>query len=148
MTELGRQDADALATAMAAEHAAIFAYGVVQAYLRYPATTALAAKIIAEHRARRDEAGVRLAQGRARVPVAAPAYTLPDAVVDGPSAARLGVLIEKETAQAWRSLVERATLSDLREEGVRALGECAIHAAQWRDNLEQAMLAEAFPGES
>ena len=147
MTGLPQQDAAALAVAVAAEHAAVFAYGVVQAYVRHPATTQLAAEIVAEHRAHRDGAAELLARSGAKTPAAAPAYTVPIAVSDGPSAARLAERVEQETAQAWRSLVERATLPEVREQGVRALGDCAVRAAQWRENLDLSPRTGPFPGE-
>ncbi|EFV12620.1 ferritin-like domain-containing protein [Segniliparus rugosus] len=147
MTGLPQQDAAALAEAVAAEHAAVFAYGVVQAYVRHPATTRLAEEIVTEHRAHRDGAAELLARSGAKTPAAAPAYTVPITVTDGPSAARLAEHVEQETAQAWRALVERATLPEVRGHGVRALGDCAVRAAQWRENLDQNPLAAPFPGE-
>ncbi|ADG98312.1 conserved hypothetical protein [Segniliparus rotundus DSM 44985] len=147
MTGLPRADAAALADALAAEHAAVYAYGVVQAWVRHQATAQLAADIITEHRAHRDAAESRLARAGAAVPTAAPAYTLPITVTDGPAAARLAAQIEHETAQAWRALVERATLPEVREEGVRHLGDCAVRLAQWRENLDLRPVASPFPGE-
>ncbi|MGL6235428.1 MAG: ferritin-like domain-containing protein [Segniliparus sp.] len=146
MTELPQQDADALAEAVAAEHAAVFAYGVVQAYVRHPATTRLTSDIVAEHRAHRDAATARLTGSGRQAPQAAPSYLLPIEVADGPSAARLAAQIELETARAWRSLVERATLPEVREEGVRALGDCAVRAAQWNENLDLSPRVAPFPG--
>lgn len=146
MTGLPQQDADALADALAAEHAAVFAYGVVQAYVRYPATTRLTADIVAEHRGHRDAAAARLAGSGKPAPLAAPSYILPTPVTDGPSAARLAAQIERETARAWRSVVERATLPEVREEGLRALGDCAVRAAQWNENLDLLPRVATFPG--
>jgi hypothetical protein len=121
---------EALGTALAAEHAAVYAYGVLGARLtghaRGDAVSAEAA-----HRARRDALLLRLARRGAAAPVAAPAYALPFPVTDAASALRLAVLVEERAAAAWRAAVP-ATGREDRTTAVAALTDCAVRAARWR----------------
>ncbi|AWI31282.1 DUF4439 domain-containing protein [Streptomyces sp. ICN441] len=124
--------------ALAAEHAAVYGYGVVggrAGEARRP--DALAA--YAAHRARRDalERAVRDLGGR---PAAAqPAYTVPFAVPDPAAAARLAAVLEDRVAAVYSDLV-RAARGPLRQDAAAALREAAVRAARWRGT------GVAFPG--
>ena len=121
---------EALGTALAAEHAAVYAYGVLGARLtghaRGDAVSAEAA-----HRARRDALLLRVARSGATPSPAAPAYTLPFPVTDVAGALRLAVLVEERTAEAWRAAVPPAGRRD-RTTAVAALTDCAVRATRWR----------------
>jgi hypothetical protein len=121
---------EALGRALAAEHAAVYAYGVLGARLTGRARSdAVAAE--AAHRARRDALLLLLARSGATPSPAAPAYVLPFPVTDVASALRLAVLVEERTAAAWRAAVPATGHTD-RTIAVAALTDCAVRAARWR----------------
>ncbi|MEU6557591.1 ferritin-like domain-containing protein [Streptomyces sp. NPDC046915] len=128
----------ALEKALAAEHAAVYGYGVVggriSAGRRTEARTAYDA-----HRARRD-ALVRKVRDLGGSPVAAePAYALPFPVPDSPAAVRLAAELEERVAGVYSDVV-RATTGGRRAEAAGALREAAVRAVRWRGE------SVAFPG--
>ncbi|MDQ1678025.1 MAG: hypothetical protein QOC93_3169 [Actinomycetota bacterium] len=137
--------AESLGAALAAEHAAVYAYGVLGARLGTPARAEAAAAETA-HRARRDALLLRFARDGATPSPAAPAYTLPFAVTGAATALDLAVLIEERTAAVWRAAVPVTGRPD-RTTAVAALTDCAVRAARWRRRAEPAAAATVpFPG--
>jgi hypothetical protein len=135
----------ALGTALAAEHAAVYAYGVLGARLPAGARTEAAAAETA-HRSRRDVLLRRLAGSGATPAPAAPAYTLPFPVTNAATALRLAVLVEERTAAAWRAVVPASGRAD-RTTALTALTDCAVRAARWRHRAEPgASPTVPFPG--
>lgn len=134
----------ALQAALAAEHAAVWAYGLIAAYL--PAGGEVVADAATAHRARRD-ATERLLSDAGVEPVSAePAYRVP-VPVDGPAdALRLAVTAETDTAQTWRSAIERSALPDVRAAALDALTGAAVRAARWRAEAEEETVTVPFPG--
>ncbi|MEV3873012.1 ferritin-like domain-containing protein [Streptomyces sp. NPDC049906] len=140
MTEQRAEAAEltALRAALAAEHAAVYGYGVVGGRVhedrRDEARTAYEA-----HRARRDEL-VRAVRDLGGEPeAAAPAYALPFPVADTAGAVRLAARLEDGLAGAYADLV-RASGGARRRAAVDALREAAVRAARWRGG------SVAFPG--
>ncbi|MEU4134046.1 DUF4439 domain-containing protein [Streptomyces wuyuanensis] len=124
--------------ALAAEHAAVYGYGVVGGRVG-EARRAEAAAAYAAHRARRDtlERTVRDLGGK---PVAAQAaYTLPFAVPDTAAAVRLAAVLEDRVAGVYSDLV-RAARGPQRHDAAVALREAAVRAVRWRGT------GVAFPG--
>ncbi|MFJ3580654.1 DUF4439 domain-containing protein [Streptomyces sp. NPDC090127] len=121
---------DAARAALAAEHAAVYGYGVVGgrvgAERRAEATAAYEA-----HRARRD--GLRrTVRDLGGEPVAAAAgYALPFAVPDTAAAVRLAAVLEDRVAEVYSDLV-RAAEGPLRRDAAAALREAAVRAVRWR----------------
>ncbi|HEU4420926.1 MAG TPA: ferritin-like domain-containing protein [Pilimelia sp.] len=135
---------EALAAALAGEHAAIFAYGVIGARLdRGRVGDARAAE--AAHRNRRDTALVRLAAAGATPPPAQPAYALPFPVPDQRAALRLAVQVEERTAALWRAALRETEGAD-RRLALDALTDCAVRATRWRRAAGVKPLTVAFPG--
>jgi hypothetical protein len=129
---------DALQAALAAEHAAVYGYGVVGGRIgedrRPEARTAYDA-----HRARRD-ALARAVRDEGGSPVAAAAgYALPFAVPDAAAAVRLAAELEDGVAGVYSDLV-RAAEGGLRTTAADALREAAVRAVRWRGG------SVAFPG--
>ncbi|MFF5565042.1 ferritin-like domain-containing protein [Streptomyces sp. NPDC012623] len=124
--------------ALAAEHAAVYGYGVVGGRIgdarRSEATAAYAA-----HRARRDALARTVRDLGGRPGAAAAAYALPFAVPDGPAAVRLAAELEDRVAGVYSDLV-RAAEGPLRREAAGALREAAVRAVRWRGG------GVAFPG--
>ncbi|MEU9846318.1 ferritin-like domain-containing protein [Streptomyces sp. NPDC047985] len=127
MSDATREAAQA---ALAAEHAAVYGYGVlggrVAAGRRAEATAAYHA-----HRSRRD-ALVRTVRDLGAEPVAArAAYALPFAVPDAAAAVRLAAVLEDRVADVYSDLV-RAAEGPLRRQAADALRESAVRAVRWR----------------
>lgn len=133
-----------LADALAAEHAAIFGYGVAGAQLTGAAQEA-ARQAEAAHRARRDALLIRLTADGASPPPAAPAYALPFPVTGPVAAARLGVHLEERAAAVWRRAVA-ATDGPTRRLALDALVDCAVRATRWRKAAGVSPVTVALPG--
>ncbi|MEU8523112.1 ferritin-like domain-containing protein [Streptomyces sp. NBC_01216] len=116
--------------ALAAEHAAVYGYGVVGGRIglgRRPEATAAHTG----HRARRDVLR-RTVRDLGGEPVAAAAgYALPFPVPDADAAVRLATALEDGVAGAYADLV-RASTGPLRRDAAAALGEAAVRAVRWR----------------
>lgn len=129
---------EAAQAALAAEHAAVYGYGVLGGRVT-GAGGADARQAYAAHRARRD-ALTRTVRDLGAVPVAsAPAYALPFPVPDAAAAVRLAAELEDRVAGVYSDLV-RAAEGPLRREAAAALREAAVRAGRWRGG------SVAFPG--
>ncbi|MFF7643234.1 DUF4439 domain-containing protein [Streptomyces canus] len=133
-----KQQLEALQKALAAEHAAVYGYGVVGGRIG-EARRAEAKAAYDAHRARRD-ALVRAVRDLGGKPVAAaPAYALPFPVPDPAAAVRLAADLEDRVAGVWSDVV-RATGGERRSTAAEALREAAVRAVRWRGE------SVAFPG--
>ena len=133
-----KQELEALQKALAAEHAAVYGYGVVGGRIGADRRTEAKAAYDA-HRARRD-ALVRAVKDLDGRPVAAaPAYALPFPVPDPAAAVRLAADLEDRVAGVWSDVV-RATGGERRSTAAEALREAAVRAVRWRGE------SVAFPG--
>ncbi len=140
------QEQQALVDALRAEHAAIFAYGIVAAYSN-PARASQIGADTAAHRARRNATVDALSAANVTAPGAEAGYTIPFPVTDPTTAVQLAVAVETDTAVAWRSVIERARSEATRAAAVDALTESALRAANWRAVLGVAPPTVAFPGQ-
>ena len=133
-----------LATALAAEHAAIFAYGAIG--VRLTGAEQQEARAAEEaHRARRDALIVALATDGDSPPPTEPGYALPFPVTDRASALRLAVHVEERTAAAWRAAL-RETTGDQRAQALDGLIDCAVRATRWRRFAGLTPVTVPFPG--
>ena len=135
----------ALGLALAAEHAAVWGYGVVGAALgagaRGPATSAEAA-----HRDVRDSV-VALLSGRSVEPTAAEGgYALPFPVLSPTDAAALAVVLEDGAAAAWVRVLDQAAERGTRELALEALSGAEVRAVGWRTTAGQDPVTRALPG--
>ncbi|GAA4447917.1 ferritin-like domain-containing protein [Phytohabitans houttuyneae] len=135
---------EALATALDAEHAAIFAYGPIGVRLD-TASAADARQAEATHRARRDALVLRLTALGTTPPPAAPSYTLPYPVTDRAAALKLATEIEERTAAVWRAALPETTEDD-RASALAALTDCAVRATRWRRRAGISPATVPFPG--
>ncbi|MFC8274851.1 ferritin-like domain-containing protein [Streptomyces sp. NPDC057271] len=121
---------DAARAALAAEHAAVYGYGVVGGRIGAERREEAAAAYEA-HRARRD--GLRrTVRDLGGEPVAAAAgYELPFPVPDAAAAGRLAAVLEDRVAGVYSDLV-RAAEGPLRRDAAAALREAAVRAVRWR----------------
>jgi hypothetical protein len=135
----------ALQRVLAAEHAAVWGYGVVGGQL--PAAAQDAARSADRaHRVRRDTVSALLSARGAAPVAAAPAYQLPFAVTDPGAARRLAVHIEKGTAAAWHYALGSVAAAALRRLAVAALTDAATRGLQWRLTVPGAPSTVPFPG--
>ena len=135
---------EALVAALAAEYAAIFAYGPIGVRLTGTAVgEARAAE--AAHRSRRDTLVLMLSTGGATPPPAEADYALPFPVTDSASALRLAIEVEERTAAVWRAALP-ATTGDQRRRALDGLTDCAVRATRWRRSAAVNPATVAFPG--
>ena len=129
----------ALQSALAAEHAAVYGYGVVGAYLTgSPQATATTDWVA--HQVARDRLEAMLRSLASSQPTAAAvAYQLPVAVRNAREAVALAVLLEERIATAYLGLVALSNTA-IREYGAQQVQASALRAAAWRGNTV------AFPG--
>jgi hypothetical protein len=134
----------ALQGALAAEHAAVYGYGVVGAALAAagPADTGQAGDARADwlaHQVARDTLEAMLTKLGATPAAASPAYALPFAVTGAQSAEKLAAGLEDGVTRAYLGLV---AVSDpaLRSFGARAMQTSANRAVAWSGTTI------AFPG--
>ncbi|MFI6086127.1 ferritin-like domain-containing protein [Streptomyces sp. NPDC051217] len=129
---------DAAQAALAAEHAAVYGYGVVGGRVgderRTEATHAYDA-----HRARRDSLVRTVRDLGGKPAAAAAAYAMPFEVPDSAAAVRLAADLEDRIAGVYSDLV-RAAEGPLRQDAAGALREAAVRAVRWRGS------GVAFPG--
>jgi len=136
----------ALQDALAAEHAAVWAYTLVVAFL--PADEADRARADAEaHRKLRAAVEATVSQLGKRPVAAQPAYTTPQPVVDAESAAALAEAAETDTMVAWRSVMERTSTRDVRAGALETLAASTVRCSRWRATVGSAPAIPAFPGQ-
>lgn len=136
--EQDKRELAALQAALAAEHAAVYGYGVVGGRIREGRRTEAKSAYDA-HRARRD-ALAREVRDLGGTPAAAAAgYALPFPVPDSDAAVRLAAELEDRVAGVYSDLV-RATVDGRRSMAAGALREAAVRAVRWRGE------SVAFPG--
>jgi len=132
-----------LSAAMAAEVAAIYAYGILGVHLSTAAQVDEARAAETAHQNRRD-----FLLGKMDQPQVAPAgYDLPFPVTDPASALKLAVHIEDGVAQAWRPVLGASQGAD-REAALSALTDAAVRAGRWRRIAGVAPATMAYPGKA
>nr|WP_206327964.1 ferritin-like domain-containing protein [Streptomyces sp. S3(2020)] len=128
----------ALQAALAAEHAAVYGYGVVGGRIREGRRTEAKSAYDA-HRARRDALAREVRELGGTPAAAAAGYALPFPVPDSDAAVRLAAEREDRVAGVYSDLV-RATVDGRRSMAAGALREAAVRAVRWRGE------SVAFPG--
>jgi hypothetical protein len=140
-----RTENTALRTALAAEHAAVWGYGVVGAALD-PSAQGLAAVSETAHRDVRDRVVELLAERGAEPVGAEGGYALPFPVLSGTDASALAVVLEDGVAAAWVRVLDQAVERSTRELAVGALTAAEVRAVGWRAAAGQTPSTRAFPG--
>jgi len=135
----------ALNDALAAEHTAVWGYGVVGAALGADAQP-LAATAEAAHRDVRDQVIALLAGREADVVDAQGAYALPFPVLSAADAAALAVVLEDGVASAWVRALDQSAERSTRELAVGVLGATEVRAVSWRVAAGQTPVTRPFPG--
>jgi hypothetical protein len=128
----------ALQAALTAEHATVYGYGIVGAYLSGN-SQATATNDWVAHQVSRDDLEAMLRSLGAQPAAAAVAYQLPVPVHSAAEAVALAVLLEDRIAAAYLSLVALSNAS-IRNFGAQQVQASALRAAAWRGGTV------AFPG--
>jgi hypothetical protein len=147
----------ALQDALATEHAAVWAYGLISAFVP-PELTDQVDEAATAHRARRD-ATERILSDTGVEPVPTePAYRTPSPVIDLAGALVLAVTAEGDTAAAWRAVIENSGVIEnggvlerhaqpgLRTTALDALVGAAVRASRWRSAAGAPVRTVPFPG--
>lgn len=145
-TALPAEAAEAVQRALGAEHAAIWVYGLVSAFLSDEFDAAVQDGANA-HRTRRDTVEGLLADAGQHPRAAEPAYLPPEPVTDQASAIAVLVVAETDASVAWRAVLERTDQASLRRTGLEALTDSAVRATRWRRAAGQSPATPALPGE-
>ncbi len=138
MSEAIEQRLRALQAALAAEHAAVYGYGVVGGRIGRERRPDARAAYDA-HRARRDALTREVRDLGGTPVVAAAGYELPFPVPDSAAAVRFAAQLEDRVAGVYADLV-RSSAGAARREAAGALREAAVRAVRWRGE------SVAFPG--
>jgi ferritin-like protein len=134
-----------LSAALAAEEAAVYAYGVLGVQLTGKGDQDEARAAEAAHRGRRDALVSRLSALKASAAPAPAGYELPFEVTDRAEALKLAIHLEDGVAQAWRAVLPASEGSD-RATALNALIEAAVRATRWRRLGEVTPATMAWPG--
>lgn len=129
----------ALQGALAAEHVAVFGYGVLGAHLA-GAQRVTADQMWNAHRARRDRLRSYVEAAGGVPAAAAPAYHLPSPVTSPRTAALLAARLEDGVTTGYAGLAG-ATDAGLRRYAALAMQEATVRALRWRGAP-----SGAFPG--
>ena len=135
----------ALREALAAEHAAVWGYGVVGAALE-PASQAGAQASETAHRDVRDRVVALLTERNADPVRAEGAYGLPFPVLSPADAAALAVVLEDGVSAAWVRVLDQAVERTTRELAMGSLTATEVRAVSWRIAAGQTPVTRAFPG--
>ncbi|MGX6608341.1 ferritin-like domain-containing protein [Micromonosporaceae bacterium Da 78-11] len=134
-----------LAAALAAEEAAIYAYGLIGVRFVADGDRVEARAAEQEHRERRDYLVNRIDQLKASAAPAPAGYELPFAVTDRATALKLAIQVEDGVAQAWRATLPVTEPAD-RSEALSNLTDSAVRATRWRRLAGVTPVTLAFPG--
>jgi len=129
---------DVVQRALSAEHAAVYAYGVIAAQLA-GAPRRDAAAALDHHRSRRDRLRAYVIEGGSKPAEPDAAYQLPTSVLTPVAAQALAANVERLVALAYGDLVAAAD-GDLRGFAAHALADAAVRETGWRGQAPQ------FPG--
>ncbi len=143
-TAAGGEDA-ALRAALAAEHAAVWGYGVVGAALP-PEGRAPAGAGEQAHRDARDRLAALLDERDADPVPAEAGYALPFPVLSAVDAAALAVVLEEGTSASWVALLDGAEEPDVRRLAVEGLSAAEVRAVAWRAAAGRSPVTAALPG--
>jgi hypothetical protein len=144
-SSLPAEAASATQDALGAEHAALWVYRLVSAFLSNDYDNAVAEGVSA-HRARRDATELLLGGAGQNPRSAEPAYVTPQPVTDEASAIAVIVVAETDATVAWRAVLERTDDKALRAIALDGLTDAAVRATRWRMAGGQTPATPPLPG--
>ncbi|NEE00026.1 ferritin-like domain-containing protein [Phytoactinopolyspora halotolerans] len=129
----------AVQAALAGEHACVYGYGVVGAFLDGDEQAA-AQRALETHEAQRDALYDQVVALEASPEAALPSYALPFQVDDASSARELAAVLEERLAAVYVDLVATASAEELRSLAADSVIAAARARLRWTDDIP------AFPG--
>jgi len=138
-------DTAALQRLLAAEHAAVWGYGVIGGKLP-PGQQPAALASDRAHRGRRDALTGLLLTRRVTPAASAASYHLPFPVDEAGAARRLAVHLERGVAATWYAGLAEVTGPALRRLALAALTDAATRGLQWRLTVPGEPSTVPFPG--
>ncbi|MDQ7810210.1 ferritin-like domain-containing protein [Amycolatopsis sp. A133] len=136
---------DPLQVALAAEHAAVWVYGLVGAFL--PGDFGDAEKSgAAEHALRRDFLQTTLAAAGATPVAPEAAYVPKNPVTDAKTASQVVATAEADCASAWLAVIDHTDDAGLRTTALHALVAASRRGTPWRAEAGEKPVAIALPG--
>ncbi|MEU3627326.1 hypothetical protein BS329_01380 [Amycolatopsis coloradensis] len=144
---LGQETAEAVQQALAAEHAAVWVYGLVSAYLP-AAFTGAVTRGAAEHVKRRNVCERMLSAGGQTPTGPEAAYVPPKPVTDAGTAMELVATAESDASAAWLGVIDRTDDAALRTTALNALIGSARRGTAWRAEFGATPVAIAMPGQA
>lgn len=135
-----------LQSALGAEHAALWVYGLASGFATEPRVAAAISAAMQQHRAQRDQAERVLRAAGQQPTLAQPAYSLPHTVTDQASAIRLLIVAEEDCGIGWRSVLESGSDPQLRQSALDGLTSTSVRATRWRLTIGTQPAAQALPG--
>lgn len=138
-------ESSVLGELLAAEHAAIFGYGVIGAHLDERRRT-MALSAFDDHRVLRDRLVQRMTARGIATPGASLSYEVP--VTTPGSAVQQAISLETGVAVLWHDLVASTDNADLRALAVHALSDAAVRATRWRQAGRLTPLTTPWPGQA
>ncbi|WP_103348057.1 ferritin-like domain-containing protein [Amycolatopsis sp. CA-128772] len=138
---------DPLQGALAAEHAAVWVYGLVSAFL--PGDFGDAEKSgAAEHAVRRDLLQTMLSAAGATPVAPEAAYVPKNPVTDSKSAAQVVATAEADCASAWLAVIDHTDDAGLRTTALHALVAASRRGTPWRSEAGVKPAVIAMPGQN
>lgn len=148
MTELSDEESTSLRSALSAEHAALWVYGLASAYVGQTRVRNAIDDAQEQHRRLRDTAEKVIRGAEQTPPSAQPAYDVGARVTDQESAIALLIKAEGDCQVGWRSVLENTDDPGLRGTALDGLTTSATRATRWRLTIGQQPAAQAFPGQA
>ncbi len=136
--------AAAVQVGLGTAHAAVWGYGLISAYNPEDSSLIRACKRANEQI--RDSTNDLLSSVGVEPIPPEPAYAVPVAVTDRPTAVKLATVIEKDCTNAWRAVIGSTDNVGLRRFALTALSDSAVRLAGWRAVLGQTPTTVPFPG--
>lgn len=131
--------------ALTAEHAAIWVYGLISAFVSNMYNSQMSQYITANRAAR--DATQRLLRDAGETPAAAePAYQTPAAVTDSKSALAAIIAAEADVASTWCAVIDHTDDAALRGYALSYYTAAAVRATKWRMQAGVIPSAPAMPG--
>lgn len=145
MAPIGKDTVAALQVALAAEHAALWSYGLVAAHDAADAATI--GSMIEAHEVVRDTAANLVVKGGGTPVGPAPAYSTPKPVTDQASARALALTIEQDCAAAWQSVIGHTDDPVMRGIALNILTDTAGRMVTWKQLSGAKKVTSALPGQ-
>ncbi|GAB2756392.1 hypothetical protein GCM10027174_35400 [Salinifilum aidingensis] len=144
---LSDRAARALRSALEAEHAAVWLYGLARAHVTDRSAAEAVDEAFDEHERMRDTADRALRRSGEKAPPPALAYDVGGDVGDQTSAIRAALLVERDCQVGWRSVLENTDSPELRRTALDGLTTAATRTTRWRLALGRSPAAPEFPGQ-